>query len=477
MTVDLAKLKELDATLEAAANRRLYRKLDFFAPYPKQKLFFDLGATKRERLLMAGNQQGKTEAGAGEAAYHATGLYPKDWKGRKFDHPTTGWVAGETSILVRNGPQTKLCGKYGVESAFGTGYIPRECFVDKPTLARGVTDAYDTIQVRHASGGISTVSFKSYEQGRTKFQGDTLDWLWWDEEPPIDIYSEGLARIAATQGLEWMTFTPLLGMSDVVRRFIQESSPDRGFVSMTIDDALHIPAEERQRIIDGYPAHERDARVKGIPMLGSGRVFPVSEAVIMEPTLEYVPTEWAKLWGIDFGIGHPFAAVLIAWDKDNDTIHVLHCIRLPDLLPIHHAKAMKVVGAAVPVAWPQDGTARDKGSGTPLASMYRTEGLMMCPEHATFPDGSMSTEAGIAEMEQRMMTARLRVAAHLAEWFEEFRMYHRKDGMIVKEHDDLMSATRIAVMARRFARPVQLGGDAKKRRTQAIANDVDFNLF
>ena len=44
------------------------------------------------------------------------------------------------------------------------------------------------------------------------------------------------------------------------------------------------------------------------------------------------------------------------------------------------------------------------------------------------------------------------MAAHLVDWFEEFRTYHRKDGLIVKLRDDLMSASRIGVMMLRYAR-------------------------
>jgi phage terminase large subunit-like protein len=114
---------------------------------------------------------------------------------------------------VRDIQQKKLCGEPGVDAAFGTGMIPKAAFADKPSLARGVTDAYDTIQVRHKSGGVSVGRFKSYEQGRAKFQGETLDWLWFDEEPPEDVYSEGLTRTVATGGMAYMTFTPLKGRS------------------------------------------------------------------------------------------------------------------------------------------------------------------------------------------------------------------------------------------------------------------------
>jgi phage terminase large subunit-like protein len=76
--------------------------------------------------------------------------------------------------------------------------------------------------VRHVTGGNSTLGFKSYDQGRERWQGETLDFVWFDEEPPLDVYMEGLTRTNATGGMVYMTFTPLLGMSDVVMMFLQE---------------------------------------------------------------------------------------------------------------------------------------------------------------------------------------------------------------------------------------------------------------
>lgn len=444
--------------------------------------FFAAGRTKRERMLKAGNQQGKSEGGAFEIACHMTGEYPEWWPGKKFERPTKWWAVGVTSLVVRNVSQGKLCGPPGVSSEFGSGYIPRECFKDSPSLSRGVTDAYDTIQVIHKTNGvvdgISTCQFKSYEQGREKFQAETLDGIWWDEEPPMDIYTEGLTRTnAVDDAISFLTYTPMKGMSDVSSRFLNESHPDREVINMTILDAEHISEAKRQQIIDSYPAHEREARINGVPMMGEGKIFMVSEESIMEPGIQDVPPHWAKLWGIDFGIGHPFGAVLGLWDRDNDVIHIHHAFKIADQLPLQHATAMKKDGAAVPVAWPRDGTNRDQGSGEPLARQYGAFGLMMLPDHATHADGSVSTEAGILEMYQRMVTGRLKVANHLTEWFEEFRMYHRKDGQIVKVKDDIMSATRILVMMRRYARAVPLGSEARKRMRTAVAQNVDFDLF
>ena len=189
-----AELREILAALEAAEERREFRRFDFFTPYIRQRQFLELGATKRERLLMAGNRLGKTEIGAFEAAIHATGCYPAWWRGKRFAGPTKGWVCGETSLAVRDVCQTKLCGEPGVVALFGTGMIPKDEIIDT-AMGSGVRDAVDTLQVRHKSGGVSIIRFKSYEQGRAKFQGEGLDWIWFDEEPPIEIYSEGLTRI------------------------------------------------------------------------------------------------------------------------------------------------------------------------------------------------------------------------------------------------------------------------------------------
>src|SRR5229473_1258936 len=226
---DLGGRELLEALTAIDAHRR-YNALDFWTPYPKQLEFFALGATKTERLLMAGNRLGKTMAGAFETACHLTGLYPSWWQGRRWSHPTKAWAAGVSTTAVRDVSQTHLCGPPEIEDELGTGFIPRDCFVGRPTLARGaVSGSFDTARIRHFTNGIedgvSTLQFKSYEQGRMKFQGSSLDFIWFDEEPPFDIYIEGCTRFGATSGMSLMTFTPLFGMSEVVIRFLEK--PDR----------------------------------------------------------------------------------------------------------------------------------------------------------------------------------------------------------------------------------------------------------
>lgn len=206
----------------------------------------------------------------------------------------------------------------------------------------------------------------------------------------------------------------------------------RHVTAMTIDDVDHYSAEQKAQIIASYPAHEREARARGIPTMGSGRVFPVpEESIRIQPVA--IPKHWAQINGLDFGWDHPFAAVGVAWDRDADCVYVTRAYRQKEATPVLHAAAVKPWGEWIPCAWPHDGYQHDKGSGDQLAEQYRKQGLNMMVEHATHPEGGFGVEAGLMEMLDRMQTGRLKVFANLSEWFEEFRLYHRLEGKIVKE--------------------------------------------
>jgi phage terminase large subunit-like protein len=398
---------------------------------------------------MAGNQLGKTLSGAAECAMHLTGEYPAWWQGHRFDKPIVALAGSESYELTRDGVQRLLVGPPANEEDWGTGYIPKRAIIDR-TRRSGVSNALDTVSVRHVSGGTSALMFKAYEQGRGKWQANTVDYVWFDEEPPEDVYFEGITRTNATKGLIAVTFTPLKGMSAVVARYLLEESPHRSVTTMTIEDAGHYTPEERAQIIASYPPHEREARTKGVPSLGSGRIFPVEEsAIVCEPI--NVPKVWPQIIGIDFGWDHPFAAVRLAWDRDNDCIYVIGEYRQREASPIIHSAAIKPWGAWIPVAWPHDGLQHDKGSGEQLAAQYRAQGLNLTRERATFDDGTNGVEAGVSDMLQRMQTGRWKVFSTCQSWLEEFRLYHREDGKIVKERDDLISASRYGLMMKRFA--------------------------
>jgi phage terminase large subunit-like protein len=194
--------QELTLLLEEQARRRDKNRLAAYRPYSKQAEFHAAGRNHRERLFMAGNQLGKTMAGGAEWAFHLTGRYPAWWMGKVFDGPVRLWAAGVTGESTRDNPQRILVGPPQRQEAWGTGLIPGDAIVE--TIAgRGMAQALDSVIVRHGGGGDrqagqSVLAFKSYEKGREKWQGETLEGVWFDEEPPLDIYSEGLTRTQPT---------------------------------------------------------------------------------------------------------------------------------------------------------------------------------------------------------------------------------------------------------------------------------------
>lgn len=420
-----------------------------YLPYPKQVEFHEAGKLFRERLFMAGNQLGKTYAGAAEVAFHLTGRYPADWKGRRWAHATRGMAGSESGELTRKGVQRLLLGPPEEKDQWGTGAIPYDCLVGY-SLKQGVADAVSSIVVKHVSGENSVVQLNSYDQGRSKWQADTVDFVWFDEEPPEPVYMEGLTRTNATGGVVFMTFTPLLGMSDVVMRFLETKPEGSHVTQMTIMDAAHIPEARRQQIIASYPDHEREARTMGIPIMGSGRVFPVAESMISCPAFP-IPAHWPRIAGLDIGWDHPAAVVWLAWDRDTDTAYAYDVWAASEQTVAQQALVIRAGGEWIPVSWPHDGLQHDKISGEQLASQYRAQHVNVLPKRATFVDGSNGLEAGISMMLDRMRGRRLRVFAHLDRWFKEYRLYHRKDGIIVKKRDDVMSATRYGLMMLRFA--------------------------
>lgn len=170
---------------------------------------------------MAANRVGKTESAGGyELTLHLTGLYPDWWPGRRFNRPISVWAAGKTNETTRDIIQAKLLGP---KTAIGTGLIPYKEIV-RTTPRQGVADGIDTITVRHYADGVydgnSVLGLKSYQQGRGSFEGTEKDAIWLDEEPPLDIYGECIIRTATTNGLVVLTFTPLEGMSHVVKSFM-----------------------------------------------------------------------------------------------------------------------------------------------------------------------------------------------------------------------------------------------------------------
>lgn len=229
----------------------------------------------------------------------------------------------------------------------------------------------------------------------------------------------------------------------------------RHLVTATWDDVPHLTQRQKDDLWNALKPHEREARSKGIPGLGEGAIFPVSdESILVEPF--EIPRHWRQIGGIDFGWDHPFAATALAHDLDADCVYLTKEYRERQATPVIHAASLKPWGKWLPWAWPHDGLEHDKKSGEQLAESYRQQDLNLLAERATFEDGTNGVEAGLSDMLVRMQTGRWKVFRTCPLWLEEKRLYHRKKNEngrieIVKLRDDLISAGRYALMMIRFA--------------------------
>lgn len=445
-------------------------------PYSWQLKFHAAGATHRYRAIIAANQVGKSRTAAAEVAMHLTGWYPTWWTGRRFEHAIEATVANETNLLLRDVNQTQLVGKMIEGEPDGTGWIPRPLIGEHKKRQCGASDVIDYVLVKHVTGAWSTLFFKSYEQGVGQFQGFQRDVFWPDEEPTTqhaEFLSEILTRVMKRKGIVLFTRTPLQGMTPFIRFFMAAGADQRDdvwYINVGWEDAPHFTAEQIAQEIANTPEHLRLAKSKGIPQLGSGPVYTFPDTDVAIDAIEIAP-HWRRLCAMDFGVDHPTAAVWFAHDPESDVVYLYDAYRARRETSIHHAQAIKArpCGEDIPVAWPHDGLKQEASSGLALMEIYRRLGLRMLPLSARYDDdhgGGQSPEPAIEMITARARTGRFKVVRHLHEWFDEKRMYHRENGHIVKEDDDLMAATNYGIMMLRYARIVGRARDDRLRRLQ-----------
>jgi len=453
--------------LEEKAKRIRQTKLLRFVPNQKQIEFYAAGLKAAKRMLMAGNQLGKTLAGAVEVAYHLTGDYPAIWNGLRFPKAIKMWAASKDAVATRDNCQRLLFGD-SVEE-IGTGMVPGAKIV-RWRRSRSTDEALSRVYVRHKSGGISVITFKNFEQKLGAWMGPTLDFGWCDEEPPFKHFIEMMTRTNNGQlGQRIMiTFTPLEGLSETVLHFVSKDPKTRGadttYVQMGIRHVTHYTEEQKAKIIASYPEHERKARADGEPILGSGRIFttPV-ETLRVQPFP--IPAHWQNIIGIDLGGGnsqgaHPAAAIKLAYNQAEDIIYLTRTWREKGVTTAQHASAIRAMGGktnGVPVAWPHDTLQTNRKSGKSWVQEYMDEDLEMLPEYAQHPEnidgtsGGNNVEESILKWKKRIEDGRFKIFAGLDDFEEEYSMFHRKDGKVVKLMDDIISAVRYAIMMIRFA--------------------------
>ena len=420
--------------------------------YPKHLEFFDKGNLYKQRLFLAANRIGKTTSAACELVYHLTGEYPNFWTGKRFVKATQWWVVGKTSKQIRDSIQASL-----LSTPFGTGLLPKNK-IQQVTKAHGVADFVDTILVNHISGGTSKITLKSYDQGREAFQGSTLDGVWIDEEPPIEIYNELITRTMTTNGIVMLTMTPLFGLTELIQKFVDADLENEKLlkecqdhttiklsslatIRATWDDAPHLSEQSKKELYEALPPHQRDARSKGVPQLGAGAIYPVPESeFVMQPM--QIPKHYRKVFGMDVGWNRT-AVVWAAEDPDTGVWYIYSEHYQGEQLPMFHAEAIKARGQWIPGVIDPASRGRGQDDGQKLFEQYRNLGLKITKSNN-------AVESGIYDMWTLLISGKLKVFSSCIHWLNEFRLYHRNEkGHIVKANDHLMDATRYFVLSGR----------------------------
>ena len=452
--------------LRELRQRERFNRINSYDPYPYQLKFHKTGAEANQRLLMAANRIGKSYCGSAELSYHLTGLYPDWWEGRVYHQPIVAWAGGVSNETTRDIVQYELLGSPDDPEAFGSGTVPRS-YIIKTERKPGVPNAKSVALIRHVSGGNSSLFFKAYEMGVEKWQGRSVDCIWLDEEPSRDIYSQAVTRTLDRRGMVYMTFTPEQGMTETVASFMNNLQQGQSLINATWDDASekvmsqmgqkgHLNEDVMQQILSSYSPHEREMRRYGRPSIGSGLIFPINEGNLMTDPV-HIEDHWPRIAAIDFGWDHPTAVVWCAIDRDEDMFYVYDCYRMSKASPASHSEVIRSRPNFIPIAYPHDGNRRDSMGNPGLADQYRNLGCNFRLEHFTNPPplgenkGSNSIEEGLMAMLQAMEAGNFKVFSTLSDWWEEYRMYHRKGGKVVPLRDDLMSATRYAFMSQRHA--------------------------
>lgn len=440
--------------------REKYNQIDSFMPdtgplsrdkYPKSLELYKAGKTFRERANFGANRAGKTVSAAIEVAYHLTGLYPDWWEGYRFDKGVTLWAVGVDTVQVKNVIQKLLLGP---EVDFGSGMIPKDYIVGKPTSKPGaasgtVEDAY----IKHASGGTSKLTFKSYQQSVRSFYGDAIDFIWFDEEPPRLIYDECLMRLVSTKGLLLATFTPLDGYSDVVMQFL----PNRTFptdhvvdvegVSKWIirtewEDVPHLDEKAKSELLASIQPHMREARSKGIPCVGEGKVYPVEEKTFILDNI-ILQHHWERVYSVN--VSHDSVKIIFAAiDKDKDTVIIYDEYVAANLSPAVNATVINKRGTWLPGTFGCD-SRTSKQAQLQIYNQYINEELNIY-------NCDSEVSAGIAATLGRLITGRLKVLSTCENWIHEFRGYAYDEAGNIKgktknlAQDALMEATHDLVL-------------------------------
>lgn len=465
MTDLKAYAEKAEALIQAKQYRQTHKR-EFVTEdywYDWQKEGFAQPFEKKSVMTMAGNQTGKSLSAGYHTACDLTGDYPDWWPGFKFDHALDSTALGVDNTQLKDVIQDQLFGAVIEDERgrrFAGGWIhPDE--IDGIEWSPQVKNLARMVTIKSRFGP-SVVHLRASTQSKTgqstlSFAGTVKDLIWVDECPPDELIGQLKVRtINGNQGKGGRvryTMTPELGATKLVVGFTDKPGPSKHLVGpISWDECPHLTPEVQESILEDIPEHEHDMRKKGTPFFGSGLVYAISEDRIRIDPFEVWSKPWMRgLKAIDIGTTHPTAISWLAYDPEDDTVYLVKTYKQAGAAAAVHASAANAYWRHVPTVFPHDIDQTEPGSGKTAREWYEKGGLTHTLDFKN-PDGSLYVEPGILDVLERMQTGRFKVFSTCDEFWKEFRMYHRKDGKIVKEMDDIMDTVRTGtVMAPNYA--------------------------
>lgn len=433
------ELLEIASAIEALNYQNKY--LKFYNTFPdtgplRRELykphceFMRAGKEKRFRVFAGGNRSGKSHTLAYELVCHMTLDYPDWWEGKRFKNISTIWIVAESGALFRDSLQKTLLGDPGED--IGTGMIP---LADKNNgiglvewkAMPSIGGAIGSFIVKNKKGKFVSVIVKTNEMSREQFQAAKVDIVAFDEEPKPEIYTECLMRLMGTgkePGIAMFAFTPLKGLSEVVLKFLPDGQfpergspvdePDKYICRVEWQDVPHLSKEDKETMLKEIPANEREARTKGVPGLGSGRIYPVEESFIVVPSFK-IPDHWPRAFGLDFASPNGYtAAVWVAEDPNTKVRYIYSEYKRSKQIDEYHIEAIRSKGDWIPGGCDPASGVRD--NGTMRSDFYRSKGIDLTA-------GQNAILGGISSILSQFETGTLKIMSHCVEFLKEYRVY------------------------------------------------------
>ena len=351
----------------------------------QRKIFTSFAPEAKVVLVKGGNRSGKSEAGAPIATAWALGKeYFRDepaWEWVKDlpipEPPNNIWVVGLDFPTVKN----VLWYEKLSNGKDHPGFLPAGS--ERERLIKKISESDFQVYFRNGS----VITCKSADSGREKFQGASVDLIWIDEEPDVDIYDECFQRTADCAGKILVTVTPLIDIASGVREpwvydlheQAVKGSKEVVSVNLSVLNNKYVPEDEKRRLKEKWSGKpEEAARLYGDFVRRSGLIYDQWNAQKHVIGPFPLSRSWKRVACIDPAPTGPTACLWACIDPAGN-MFIYREYYESNLVVSEHAKNILTQNAGDKIdLWlidPKGGTQRNAETHRTIAQLYRDSGI------------------------------------------------------------------------------------------------------